>query len=81
MTEIQDVVESLELLLEDNTVPKNVKGKLSILIDELKQEGDLLLKVNKSLHELDELSNDINLQPFVRTQLWNIASMLESLHS
>jgi len=37
------------------------------------------MKVNKSLSELDEISNDINLPTFIRTQIWGIASMLEQL--
>jgi len=28
---------------------------------------------------LDEVSDDNNIQPYTRTQIWNIASMLEAL--
>ncbi len=40
---------------------------------------DILLKKDKAIHLLDEVSEDPNIQPFVRTQIWSLVSMLESL--
>jgi uncharacterized protein (UPF0147 family) len=40
---------------------------------------DLKLKADKCIHDLDDISSDVNLQPFVRTQLWSVVSMLEAL--
>jgi len=37
------------------------------------------IRINKALHELEEIADDINLQPFTRTQLWNIVSILEKI--
>lgn len=77
--ELQEVIECLEELDNDVSVPKNVKQKILDILDELKSDKDTSLKVNKSLSELDEICEDSNLQPFVRTQLWGIVSMLEKL--
>lgn len=79
MTEINDVVELLTELLNDNTVPRNVKGKIEQIISFLNEEKELSLRVNKALNILDEISDDNNMQAYTRTQIWNIASMLESL--
>ncbi|MBU0461926.1 MAG: UPF0147 family protein, partial [Nanoarchaeota archaeon] len=38
---------------------------------------ELSIRINKALSELDEISDDTNLQAYTRTQIWNIASMLE----
>ncbi|MBS3136190.1 UPF0147 family protein [Candidatus Woesearchaeota archaeon] len=75
--ELQDVIEVLEELCEDTSVPKNVKEKFSEMINSLKSSKELSIKVNKALHGLDEIGDDTNLQPYVRTQIWNLVSMLE----
>ncbi len=76
-----DILEVLQELSEDSTVPKNIKNKISEVIGILKKDSDISLKISKALHELEEVSDDSNLQPFTRTQIWNITSMLEKINS
>jgi uncharacterized protein (UPF0147 family) len=78
---LHNVVEALEELSGDNTVPRNIKSKVEAIIGILKIEdgSDMSIKINKALSELDEISDDTNLQPFTRTQIWNIVSMLEMI--
>lgn len=71
--------EALSTLMTDSNVPKNVKMRISDMMNELSSNSDVPVAVHKLLDELEEISSDINLQPFVRTQIWNIASMLESI--
>ena len=80
-TQVESIMDALNELKEDTGVPKNVKGRIADMIVELKSpccDGSML--INKMLNELDELSSDINLQPFVRTQIFNISSLLETLY-
>lgn len=80
MTRFNPVVEALSELQEDTGVPRNLKCRIDEMIVEMKNpNGDSSIIINKMLGELDDLSNDINLQPFVRTQLFNISSILESI--
>ncbi|MFC1752921.1 UPF0147 family protein [Thermoproteota archaeon] len=75
---IQNIIEALQDLVSDNTVPKNVKSKLETVMHTLKTDGDdISIRINKALSELDEVSDDTNIQSYTRTQIWNIASMLE----
>ncbi|MBU1201317.1 MAG: UPF0147 family protein [Nanoarchaeota archaeon] len=76
---LQEAICSLEELKEDSMVPKNVKLKISGIIQELKTDKDQSLKVNKSLSDLDEICEDMNIPPFIRTQLWGVTSMLEKI--
>ena len=76
---LTQIYQALAMLMEDASVPKNVKLRLSGMMSELDSTSNVPVVVNKMLYELEELSNDINLQPFVRTQLWNIASLLETV--
>lgn len=78
--EIENVLEAIGELQADSSMPKNIKAKLELVTSLLKEKnGDKLIMINKALDELEELSNDSNVQPYTRTQLWNLISMLESI--
>ena len=77
--QMQGILDSLTALLEDPVVPRNVKLKIEAVIKILSQDAETSIKVNKALHELDDIAGDSNMQVFTRTQLWNIVSTLESL--
>ena len=67
-------------ICEDSSTPKNVKSKISSIINILGcQDHDVSIKKDKVLCELDELTNDNNIQQFTRTQIWNVVSLLENV--
>ncbi|MFC1742041.1 UPF0147 family protein [Nanoarchaeota archaeon] len=78
---VQNIVEALEELAHDSTVPRNIKAKVDEVVTVLKADDgeDVSIKINKALSTLDEISDDTNLQAYTRTQIWNIASMLEMI--
>jgi uncharacterized protein (UPF0147 family) len=76
---MEEIIEILTELEEDNTVPRNVKDKIKIVGSMLKEDGDIKIKVNRVLHELDDIADDPNLEPYTRTQIWNVVSMLEKV--
>ena len=76
----QEAIEALNELEADINIPKNIKTKLQEIIDILEEDTELSIKISKELNELDEISNDANLEPFTRTQIWNIVSMLEKVN-
>lgn len=80
MTQLISIIEHLNELLVDSTVPRNVKSKIDEIIQSLNESAELSLKKNKALSLLDEISDDNNIQTYTRTQIWNIASMLEALN-
>lgn len=73
----EDVIQSLEEVQEEG-VPKNIKQNIDSLILCLNQEEDSAAKVHKALSLLDDITNDANIAPHIRTQLWNISSALET---
>ena len=77
--EVAAVINSLNEIHSDATVPRNVRLKVGSIVNTLKKEIELSIKVNKSLNDLDEIANDINLQSYTRTQVWNVMSLLEKL--
>lgn len=79
VSEMDTVIKSLSEIQEDATVPRNVRTKIEAIVIKLKENTEVSIKVNKTLNELDELANDVNLQSYTRTQIWNVMSALEKL--
>ncbi len=75
--QINEIIEMLTGLSEDLSIPKNVKDRLEATARILKEDSELKIRINKALHELDEIADDPNLDSYNRTQVWNIVSMLE----
>lgn len=76
---MQEIIDALREVLDDGGLPKAVQAKLDELIVILEGPGEERLKANKVLCELEELSYNTTLPSFIRTQLWNISSMLETV--
>jgi uncharacterized protein (UPF0147 family) len=74
---MNQIIEALEMLKEDG-VSKNVCKCIDELVSFLKSDAELTLKKDKALNVLGNASNDPNLPGDVRTQMWNILSMLEA---
>ena len=75
---IEGIIETLLELVDDNTVPKNIKSKINEIINVLKKDNDESINISKALGMIEEISDDNNIQPYTRTQIWNIASALET---
>ncbi|HLC64565.1 MAG TPA: UPF0147 family protein [Candidatus Nanoarchaeia archaeon] len=75
--EVKDVANTISELDTDTTVPRNVKEKLRKVSEILNKNEELKSRVNKALNEMDEIADDMNIQPYTRTQIWNIVSILE----
>ena len=76
---LSDIIQMLTEINEDLSVPRNVKDHLKTCITALQDDVELSIKMNKAMQALDEVANDTNLQSYTRTQIWNVASMLEKL--
>ncbi len=76
---MEHVIEAVREVLDDSAVPKATRAKLEEIVAILEAPGDIRLRVNKAICELEDLSYNTALPAFIRTQLWNIASMLETV--
>jgi len=77
---IGQIKQQIDLLLNDNSVPRNVKSALDEAEKALLKEGDSYsVRASSAIYKIDEVSNDINLPPYARTVIWNLLSMLESI--
>ena len=76
---VQNIVEYLDEMKSDSTVPRNVKSKMDEVILILNDDSDLSMRIDKAVHIFDKLNDDVNIDSFTRTQLWNVVSLIEAL--
>ncbi len=77
---MEELIEELCTIITDDSVPKNVKMRVKSALAALKEEDvEDCLRANKALQELDDLSEDPNVPSYLRPQIWNIVSQLETL--
>lgn len=74
---MDDIIEALREVKDEQSLSKAVKNKLDDIIAILEGPGDLRLKTSKALTEIECLSDNSQLPSFIRSQLWNVASLLE----
>ena len=79
--DFNEIISLLTHLKEDEGVPKNIRAKIDVITSELNSSADLATRVGKSLQHLDEISEDLNIEPMIRQQVWNISSKLEKLNN
>lgn len=73
------VIAALRELEQDGQVPKNIKATIVNTIKALEQDGEMSIKVSRALQQLEQLTEDNNMQAYTRTQIFNIVSLLEVL--
>ncbi len=77
---LEKVVQLLEQIVNDRTVPRNIRKGCEECINLLKNENEAKdIRINSVISILDEVTNDPNIPMYTRTQIWNIVSILESL--
>lgn len=77
---INEVSEILEYIMENNTVPRNIREAARESNELLKSEDkDLSVRISTVLTKLDEISNDPNIPVHARTLIWEVLSKLESI--
>ncbi len=76
---LDEIKNCLNELKDDSSTPRNVRKKAADILAVLENKGDISINVSKALNILEELADDINIEAYTRTQIWNISSMLEKI--
>jgi hypothetical protein len=77
---MKEAIDTLNQIVASSTTPKTIKKSISDLIIELKNEGfALAVRAANTISLLDDVTQDPNLPSYVRTQLWQAVSKLESI--
>ena len=77
---IDEVCEILEYIMNENSVPRNIREAANESNQLLKDdEKDLSVRISTVLGKLDEISNDPNIPVHARTLIWEVLSKLEAI--
>lgn len=77
---ISQVCDGLDMLNEDNSIPRNIRrGAEEVKNTLLNNEDPLDVRVASASSKLDEMANDPNIPLHGRTLIWNIMSRLEEI--
>ncbi len=77
---IEQICEGLDILSEDNSVPRNIRRGSGEAKKILLNENDPLdVRVSSVTAMLDNMANDSNMPLHGRTLIWNIMSKLEEI--
>jgi len=81
MKNIEPIVKLLTEIIEDRTVPRNIRSAAEEAKKELTENIDDSwdIRLSSAISVLDEITNDPNMPMHTRTQIWNIVSMLETV--
>jgi uncharacterized protein (UPF0147 family) len=77
--QVSDIIELMETVINDTSIPKNIRKNVSDARDRLKSADELATSVSSAIYSIEEISEDINMPMHARTQIWTILSALESL--
>ncbi len=78
MQEFEPVIRILDDIINDRTVPKNIRAAAEQSKTILSNNGETWeLKISTAIHILDEITNDPNMPLYARTKIWNVVSVLE----
>jgi len=77
---MKEAIETLNQIASNNSTPKTIKKSISDLILDLnKTEYSLSVRAANTISLLDDVTQDPNMPSYVRTQLWQAVSKLESI--
>jgi uncharacterized protein (UPF0147 family) len=77
---MKEAIETLEQITASNSTPKTIKKSITDLIADLNNpEYSLSVRAANTISLLDDVTQDPNMPSYVRTQLWQAVSKLESI--
>jgi uncharacterized protein (UPF0147 family) len=77
---MKGAIETLNQIASSNSTPKTIRKSISDLIGDLsKEEYSLSVRAANTISLLDDVTQDPNMPSYVRTQLWQAVSKLESI--
>ncbi|MCA9811347.1 MAG: UPF0147 family protein [Nitrosarchaeum sp.] len=77
---MKEAIDTLNQIASNNSTPKTIKKSITDLIADLEnKEYSLSVRAANTISLLDDVTQDPNMPSYVRTQLWQAVSKLESI--
>ena len=78
MEKVKDVLDLMDEVINDNGVPRNIRKTVEDAKKKVEAKADVT-NLSMAIYLLDDVSNDINMPPHTRTEIWTIIPELEAL--
>ena len=78
--ELNEISEMVGNLINDSTIPKNIRRALTEAKNRLDGPDEENVKISAAIYVIESITEDINMPPHARTQIWAIMSALETLN-
>ena len=76
---LRGIVDEINAVLEDHSIPKNIKKALLDSKERLISDDEWNIKLSSAIYHINNISEDINMPTHARMQIWTIMSELEAL--
>ncbi|KEQ57178.1 hypothetical protein AAA799E16_01677 [Marine Group I thaumarchaeote SCGC AAA799-E16] len=77
---MKEAIDTLNQIIASSSTPKTIKKSITDLIADLNNdEYSLSVRAANTISLLDDVTQDPNMPSYVRTQLWQAVSKLESI--
>ncbi|MFH0884335.1 MAG: UPF0147 family protein [Candidatus Micrarchaeota archaeon] len=78
--DIRQISDMINDLVNDTSIPKNIRRALSEAKTRLDSGEEKNVKVSAAIYVIESITEDINMPAHARTQVWAIMSALETLN-
>ena len=77
---LKESIDTLNQIASNPSTPKTIKKNVSDLINDMQsEEYSMSVRAANAISMLDDITQDPNMPSYVRTQLWQAVSKLESI--
>ncbi|MEW6035197.1 MAG: UPF0147 family protein [Candidatus Micrarchaeota archaeon] len=80
MMDIKQISDMIDDLVNDTSIPKNIRRALSEAKTRLDSNEENNVKISAAIYVIESITEDINMPAHARTQIWAIMSALETLN-
>lgn len=77
---LPEISEMVGSLIDDSSIPKNIRRALTEAKQRLDGNDEDSVKISAAIYVIESITEDINMPPHARTQIWAIISALETLN-
>lgn len=74
---VNEILQSLTEMKQDQSINKSAKDRIDKIMQHLQQDPEL--GKDKAIVEIEEMVSANDIEPYLRAQIWNVMSMIESL--
>ncbi|NYZ74555.1 UPF0147 family protein [Candidatus Micrarchaeota archaeon] len=78
--DIKQISEMVDNLVNDTTIPKNIRKALSEAKSRLDSNEEKSVKISAAIYLIESITEDINMPAHARTQIWSIIGALEEMN-